>query len=109
MAALSPEGLRQLSEQAQAFRPKQAERRPSTFLSLAPTTSTSYPQTPNQQLGPVPVNPDRTAKESRSSSLGSDSAKNTSAIGLRFLKLGPVHWGVHPSGDKGDWHDVAVE
>ncbi|KAL2165334.1 hypothetical protein VTH06DRAFT_631 [Thermothelomyces fergusii] len=84
-------------------------RRPSAFLSLAPSTSDSYPraQQPKQQQqqqqqqdgGPAGAG-DETAKR-RSSSLGSDASKSS-----RFLRLGPVHWGEH--GD-GDYYEVAVE
>ncbi|KAI5925029.1 hypothetical protein F4810DRAFT_708834 [Camillea tinctor] len=66
---------------------------PTTFLSLAPTTSSSYPTTQD-------VTPANTSRRSSSlSSVGS----------LRFLKLGPVHWGEHPGEHKGDFHEVAVE
>ncbi|CAJ2500101.1 Uu.00g029540.m01.CDS01 [Anthostomella pinea] len=71
------------------------ERRPSTFLSLAPETSASYPTTQSTAPGLA----------RRSSSLGSQS----SAGSLRFLKLGPVHWGEHQGEHKDDFHEVAVE
>lgn len=94
-----------------------SDRRPSGFLSLAPTTSASYPQTKSRQLSdstttPAPltatlltqVDPTAAAKR-RTSSLSSDGSKS----GLRFLKLSPVHDGEHLDGQKGDWHEVAVE
>ncbi|KAH9893036.1 hypothetical protein F4778DRAFT_784491 [Xylariomycetidae sp. FL2044] len=64
---------------------------PRMFLSLAPTTSASYPTVHDIKpaLGPR-----------RSSSISSES-------GLRFLKLGPVHFGEHPGENKEDFHDVA--
>ncbi|KAJ9143943.1 hypothetical protein NKR19_g6674 [Coniochaeta hoffmannii] len=97
---------------------------PAGFLSLAPTTSSSYPVTPKprtastptsepsalplttttlaQVPAAVPVEP-----KPRTESLSSDGSK--SGAGLRFLKLGPVHQGEHLDGAKGDWHELAVE
>ncbi|KAK0666141.1 hypothetical protein QBC41DRAFT_156019 [Cercophora samala] len=114
---LTSEQLRQLSEQAQEFRPENAFRRPSTFLSLAPSTSESYPR--NQQtrqepsaapltaeaLAAIPaVQPQKQDEQKRrASSLSSDASK------FRFLKLGPVHWGEHQDGVKEDFYEVAVE
>lgn len=71
-------------------------RLPSGFLSLAPATSASYPQTPASRAGEVaqPAAP----KERRSSSVSS---------GYKVLKLGPVHWGEHPDEHKEDFHEVA--
>jgi hypothetical protein len=109
-------------------------RRPSTFLSLAPTTSASYPQQrpspPASIVSPKIAAADTAAaasesagavtetaplaaieeldasgipKQRRSSSLASDDSGNSK---LRFLKLGPVHFG---EGDgKGDWSEVGV-
>jgi hypothetical protein len=110
-------------------------RRPSTFLSLTPTTSASYPQQrpspPASIVSPKIAAADVAAttttesaaavtetaplaaveevddsglpKHRRSSSLASDDSGNAK---LRFLKLGPVHWG---EGDgKGDWSEVGV-
>lgn len=116
--------------------PQPQIRRPSTFLSLAPTTSASYPQQrsspPASIVSPKIVAADVAAtattdsaaaaavtettplaaeeldasglpKHRRSSSLASDESGNAK---LRFLKLGPVHWG---EGDgKGDWSEVGV-
>jgi len=99
-----------------------------TFLSLAPTTSASYPTAPLIK-SPVKANPvDDTKVDStdaaaaaitpsvasidaveplktrRSSSLGSEGSAG--AAKKRFLKLGPVHFG---EGD-GDWsEDVLAE
>ncbi|KAM0329389.1 hypothetical protein ACHAQA_004696 [Verticillium albo-atrum] len=58
-------------------------RRPSHFLSLAPTTSSTYPQAPDASRPLI----------RRSSSL---SSSNSNAAGLQFLRLGPVHYGEHP-------------
>jgi len=84
-----------------------AQDRPHTFLSLAPTTSASYPTSP---LSKSPVqSPNAESldelllKTRRSSSLSSDTSGKR-----RYLKLGPVHFG---EGDgKGDWsEDVLAE
>ncbi|KAI0149850.1 hypothetical protein F4776DRAFT_659746 [Hypoxylon sp. NC0597] len=69
---------------------------PKMFLSLAPTTSASYPT--SQSITPA-LSPRRSSSQSSASSSGS----------LRFLKLGPVHWGEHPGEHKEDYHEVAVE
>jgi hypothetical protein len=69
------------------------EPKPKGFLSLAPTTSQSYPSA--ESIKP--------AGPRRSSSTASE------AKSLRFLKLGPVHWGEHPDEHKEDFHEVAVE
>ncbi|KAI1136111.1 hypothetical protein F5Y05DRAFT_415710 [Hypoxylon sp. FL0543] len=69
---------------------------PKMFLSLAPTTSASYPT--SQTITPA-VSARRSSSQSSASSSGS----------LRFLKLGPVHWGEHPGDHKEDYHEVAVE
>jgi len=107
------------------FIPAAEEAIPHTFLSLAPTTSASYPITPVTKL-PVPKSPvtdptqtaaaaqaspvvpspdaiDEVLKTRRSSSLSSDGSSKR-----RYLKLGPVHFG---EGDgKGDWsEDVLSE
>ncbi|OTA92400.1 hypothetical protein M434DRAFT_31918 [Hypoxylon sp. CO27-5] len=69
---------------------------PQMFLSLAPTTSASYPTAQS-------IKPALGARRSSSQSSGSSSGS------LRFLKLGPVHWGEHPGEHKEDYHEVAVE
>lgn len=90
-------------------------RAPSSFLSLAPTTSASYPQTPPPRTTPTLTTSalaqalaGTDSDKPRTSSLSSDGS-NKSGAGLRFLKLGPVHYGEHLDGAKGDWHEVAVE
>jgi len=88
------------------------------FLSLAPTTSASYPSAP---LTKSPVqSPIQTAKPDRSPikdaikpaeaspellpSRRSSSFSSDASVKQRFLKLGPVHFGV---GDgMGDWSDI---
>ncbi|RYP61434.1 hypothetical protein DL771_010134 [Monosporascus sp. 5C6A] len=68
---------------------------PTNFLPLAPSTSESYPSAQN-------IKPASAAR--RSSSTSSSEAKS-----LRFLKLGPVHWGEHPGEHKEDFHEVTSE
>ena len=111
--------------------PAAEEQRPPRFLSLAPTTSASYPSTPKQK-SPAPQSPVQTSvdtsktmadptskaldttagmpsaaviaealKMRRSSSLSSDGSQK-----MRFLKLGPVHFG---EGGKGDWSEAVDE
>lgn len=82
------------------------------FLSLAPTTSASYPSTPLAK-SPIalptqaPVQGKEATPEEillktrRSSSTSSDASASGK---MRFLKLGPVHFG---KGDGlGDWSEV---
>ncbi|KAI6357582.1 hypothetical protein MCOR25_007625 [Pyricularia grisea] len=84
------------------------------FLQLAPTTSNSYPQVqrsqqPKTEVEPaasaaaVPAESNTTASpqpvQRRSSSLSSSSSNE----GMRFLKLGPVHWGEHMEDHQGDF------
>ncbi|KAM7187941.1 hypothetical protein V8F20_010752 [Naviculisporaceae sp. PSN 640] len=121
MSSPTTEELRQLTEQAQPFTSTTyRERRPSTFLSLAPNTSDSYPRTQKpKETSAAPLTADALKeqqqeqaavglppKQHRTSSLSSDGSKTR----LRFLKLGPVHWGEHQDAEhQGDWHEVAVE
>jgi hypothetical protein len=72
------------------------------FLTLAPATSASYPQTPASRAvaGDAAVAPVRPVQR-RSSSV-------SSAGSFKVLKLGPVHWGEHPDEHKEDFHEVAV-
>ena len=76
--------------------PENLERRASTFLSLAPATSASYPQQKTQKSAPKADG----AEEKRRSS--------SSSSGPRILKLGPVHGGQHLGEHDEDWHEVAV-
>ncbi|OBS26951.1 hypothetical protein FPOA_00892 [Fusarium poae] len=59
----------------------------SSFLSLAPATSPSYPQKPAVRSHTRPSTERRT---------------------YRILKLGPVHWGEHADDHKHDFHDVVL-
>ncbi|KAI1752216.1 hypothetical protein F4782DRAFT_530829 [Xylaria castorea] len=68
--------------------------RPTTFLSLAPETSASYPTA--QDIKPA-THPRR-----------SSSVSSAGTITHRVLKLGPVHYGEHPDGHRDDFHEVAV-
>jgi len=90
-----------------------AQEAPHTFLSLAPTTSASYPTSPLAKSPVQTPSANSTTQESldalllktrRSSSLASDASGNAS-VRRRFLKLGPVHFG---EGD-GDWSEDVVE
>jgi len=119
-----------LAAATQNFTPVAEETKQYTFLSLAPTTSASYPtapliRSPTAISPPAKVNAvddtkvgDSTAaapsvpvaeaveplKTRRSSSLSSEGSAG--AAKRRFLKLGPVHFG---EGD-GDWsEDVVAE
>ena len=106
-------------------------RRPSTFLSLVPVQSDSYPKNPasppptsisNNLVEPsalslnhtchhcgskiAPPSPEIKAvsMETRSVRSNSDASDLGSPSKNRFLKLGPVHWG----GDSGD-NGYAIE
>lgn len=74
------------------------ERRPSVFLSLAPATSASYPQTQASRAAATEVAQPAAPVQRRSSSVGSN--------GYKVLKLGPVHWGEHADDHKADFHEV---
>ncbi|KAI1353399.1 hypothetical protein F5Y01DRAFT_312891 [Xylaria sp. FL0043] len=73
----------------------EVQTRPTTFLSLAPETSASYPTA--QDIKPA-AHPRRSSSVSSASSIGS----------LRVLKLGPVHYGEHPDEHKEDFHEHAI-
>ncbi len=108
-----------LASQAKNFIPADADRRPSVFLSLAPATSSSYPQKKPSVAAPAPVTDTAAAdattaaaidpKQRRSSSTSSSTSNSAATPGLRFLKLGPVHWGEHLDDHQQDWHEVVVE
>ncbi|KIH88274.1 hypothetical protein SPBR_08000 [Sporothrix brasiliensis 5110] len=116
----SPEDIAALAGQAKTVAPA-GDRQPSFFLSLAPATSSSYPQrkasAPETDAAPVAATvaaPTESAaavvdaKQRRSSSLSS-SGSNSTSTGVRILKLGPVHWGEHLDESKHDWHEVVFE
>ncbi|KAH7155420.1 hypothetical protein B0J13DRAFT_545539 [Dactylonectria estremocensis] len=77
----------------------------SSFLSLAPATSASYPKKQavrsHNRAQNIPSGSEQVAAVPRR--LSSDSG---SANGYRVLKLGPVHWGEHPDEHKDDFHDI---
>lgn len=92
---------------------ERAQEQTHTFLSLAPATSASYPvhkptvATAKEESKPAeteelatPVVPGE--KTRRSSSLSSDGSLMQKR---RFLRLGPVHFGV----GEGDWSEEVVE
>ncbi|KAI0473762.1 hypothetical protein GGR56DRAFT_548922 [Xylariaceae sp. FL0804] len=74
--------------------------KPSTFLSLVPETSASYPTAQKSATTAATPGGDAAAAKSRSSSVSSQGS-------ARFLKLGPVHWGEHQGDHKHDFHHVA--
>ncbi|KAF9875788.1 hypothetical protein CkaCkLH20_06720 [Colletotrichum karsti] len=76
----------------------------SVFLSLAPTTSSSYPFKAQQTTAVASPAPEQPLKR-RTSSVSSAGSSNN---GLRFLKLGPVHYGEHPDEHKEDWHPALL-
>jgi hypothetical protein len=114
------------------FIPAAEERQQVRFLSLAPTTSASYPSTPSVKSPAPPLQAametpnntmadstpartvadtsampsaaviDESLKSRRSSSLSSDGSNQKK----RFLKLGPVHFG---DGGKNDWSEDVVQ
>ncbi|KAF5024169.1 hypothetical protein F66182_3758 [Fusarium sp. NRRL 66182] len=73
----------------------------SSFLSLAPATSPSYPQKPAVRSHARPAAP-------RRSSTGLSDSSSGSSNSYRILKLGPVHWGEHADEHKHDFHDVIL-
>lgn len=82
---------------------------PFAFLVLAPATSSSYPTRKDSVSAPVaaPEIDARLEKTRRSSSLGSDASAGGQKSSMRFLKLGPVHSGVH-AGEEGDWSEEVI-
>ncbi|KAI0384093.1 hypothetical protein F5Y04DRAFT_278092 [Hypomontagnella monticulosa] len=82
-----------MSSNNQSIAEQVRKSQPQMFLSLAPTTSASYPTA--ESIKPA-THPRRSSSQSSSGS-------------LRFLKLGPVHWGEHVDAHKDDYHEVAVE
>jgi len=129
MANQTPAELLALELRAQDFAPENVPshriQAPTAFLSLAPTTSASYPTqqsktltspnlpaavspaAPLEAIGEVAATPTTmeiaaSLKTRRSSSITSEGS--TGSAKQRFLKLGPVHFG---EGDgKGDWSEV---
>ncbi|KAI1652411.1 hypothetical protein F4813DRAFT_394720 [Daldinia decipiens] len=87
-----------MSSNNQSMAQQVRDSQPQMFLSLAPTTSASYPTAQS-------IKPALQQHARRSSSQSSVGSVNS----LRFLKLGPVHYGEHPGEHKEDFHEVAVE
>lgn len=102
------------------------------FLTLAPTVSVSHPKIRHHSIShlirplplthghhePVALDAATTTmpttfesepKARRSSSISSDGSLNEKKGRLRFLKLGPVHWGEHQGSHKEDFHVVEEE
>lgn len=130
----STEQINQLAQQAQPF--VQPQRRPSNFLPLAPATSDSYPRQRPRQMsesqiikplqltaGPpveesMPLSPAQSqqqlseavaVKTRRTSSMSSDGSSSGRSARLRYLKLGPVHWGEHQDESQADWHEIEAD
>lgn len=95
---------------------------PHSFLSLAPTTSASYPASrqvkPAVEAEKAPVADDGQAailqvsghemlNASRSSSMSSEASNASSSQRKRFLRLGPVHDGEHAD-ENGDWSEEVI-
>jgi hypothetical protein len=116
------------------FIPAAEERQQARFLSLAPTTSASYPSTPSVK-SPAPQYPLHAAVETPNNTMADstpartvndtpampsaavidESLKSRRSSSLssdgsnqkkRFLKLGPVHFG---DGGKNDWSEDVVQ
>lgn len=80
------------------------------FLSLAPTVSSSYPQTQDKTRarGDSTASAESTPTSDASSSRRSSETSGTSGQ-ARVLKLGPVHWGEHTDDHKADFYEVPSE
>ncbi|KAF8539396.1 hypothetical protein BDD12DRAFT_805375 [Trichophaea hybrida] len=94
-------------------------RRPSTFLSLAPVKSSSYPKAPPPQspqvvpavvpasvLEVAPISPALSPSDTELKLVPVHRTSSVSSVGdkQRFLKLGPVFWGGIPGEN-----DFAIE
>ena len=116
------------------FAPSAEARQQPLFLSLAPTTSASYPSNPavkspapqsplqasadtpnNTMADPTPAKALNTTPAMPSAAVIDETVKtrrssslssNESSQKRRFLKLGPVHFG---EGGKGDWSEEVVD
>ncbi|KAK0384124.1 hypothetical protein NLU13_8213 [Sarocladium strictum] len=85
--------------------------RPMTFLTLAPATSSSYPQPQSQQRSAPVLEGSAVASGTVEGEVPAPVQRRSSSVsstGFRILKLGPVHWGEHlgEEADKGDFVDV---
>lgn len=117
------------------FTPAAEEQRPARFLSLAPTTSASYPSTPAMK-SPAPQSPVQAPTDTPNNNMAEPTsaralnatpampsagvidetlkARRSSSLSSegstqkrRFLKLGPVHFG--EGGGKDDWSEEALD
>jgi hypothetical protein len=116
------------------FTPATEEQRAPRFLSLAPTTSASYPSTPamkcpapqspvqapmdtpnNTMADPTPAGALNTVPAMPSAAVIDEAIKTRRSSSLssdgstqkrRFLKLGPVHFG---EGGKDDWSEEVLD
>jgi len=116
------------------FTPAAEEQRAPRFLSLAPTTSASYPSTPamkspapqspvqapmdtpnNTMADPTPARALNTTPAMPSAAVIDEAIKTRRSSSLssdgstqkrRFLKLGPVHFG---EGGKDDWSEEVLD
>lgn len=85
------------------------ERRPSFFLSLAPTTSASYPQNPSSRAPAAKDNStteNTQTEEAQQPEASSRRSSSSSTTGFKVLKLGPVYWGEHADDHKEDFHMI---
>ena len=102
---------------------------PHSFLSLAPTTSASYPvsrkNNPASEAAKAPITEDgqvdiplaiisvpqvsghEMLNASRSSSMSSEASNASPSQRKRFLRLGPVHDGEHAD-ENGDWSEKVI-
>lgn len=78
---------------------------PSTFLSLAPATSDSYPQMPVPRAVLAAVGD---SAEIAEPAVPTKPRSSSTSSGYKVLKLGPVHWGEHPDEHKEDFYEVAA-
>ncbi|KOS19802.1 hypothetical protein ESCO_000321 [Escovopsis weberi] len=83
--------------------------KPSSFLTLAPTISSSYPRKPISRPPAAIDNHVRggtSSRRSSSSSSHSSSSMGSFSTGMRVLKLAPVYWGEHVDDHQADFHDI---
>lgn len=88
----------------------------STFLSLAPSTSSSYPQAAppahRDSVGSGSSPPSSVPDPSSAAAAAEEAQEprrrsSSSTEGPKILKLGPVHWGEHLDEHKDDFHHLA--
>ncbi|KAF4125179.1 hypothetical protein GMORB2_4018 [Geosmithia morbida] len=113
--------------------PERQHRRPSTFLTLAPSTSSSYPRMAKSRVSsrkesidsetsvaspdsvtssPPPVTASRPGPSAAAMASAAAHARRRSSTAtdvrgeVRMLKLGPVHWGEHLGDHKEDFCEM---